>query len=94
MLVLSAWTTRYATWSMSKFQVKSESRRALLRVLENHRIQDKIESATEVASELRHTAWIATRHREECDRRANLMQVLDNATTYGNAFGYVKLRNE
>ena len=48
--------TGYATWSMSRFQVKSESRTALLSVLENHRIQDKIESATEVANKLRHTA--------------------------------------
>ena len=63
MPVLSAWMTRSATWSMSKFQVKSESRTALLRVLENHRIQDKIESATEVASELRHTEWIADRRK-------------------------------
>ena len=90
MPVLSAWMMRYATWCMSKFQVKSESRTALVRVLENHRIQDKIESATEVASELRHTAWIAKRHREECERRANSMQVLDNATTDGNALEYVK----
>ena len=59
--------TRHATWSMLRFQVKSESRTTLVRVLESHRIQDKIESATEVASELRRTAWIATRHREECE---------------------------
>ena len=50
---LSAGMMRYATWSMSKFQVKSESRTALPKVLENCRIQDKIESATKVASELR-----------------------------------------
>ena len=62
-----------------------------MRVLENHRIQDKIESATDVASELRHTAWIATRHREECEGRANSMHVLDNATTDGNVLVYVKL---
>ena len=80
MPVLSAWMTRCATWSMSKFQVKSESRTALLRVLEN---QLRVNCVT--------TAWTATRHREECDRRANLVQVLDNATTDGNALGYVKL---
>ena len=48
-------------------------------------MQDRNESAAEVAGELRHTAWIATRHREECEERANCMQVLDNATSDGNA---------
>ena len=51
---LSAWMTRCATWSMSKFP--GEERKpnsALPRVLENCLIQDRIESATEVASELR-----------------------------------------
>ena len=70
---------------------EERSRTTLVSVLENHRIQDKIESATEIASELRHTAWIATRHREECEERANSMQVLDNATTDGNVLEYVKL---
>ena len=74
--------------------MKSESRTALLRVLENHRIQDKIESATEVASELRHTAWIATRHREESEERANSIEVLDKRHTNGNALVYVKLSNK
>ena len=44
MPVLSAGMTRYATWSMSKFQVKCKSRTALPRVLENCWIQDRIES--------------------------------------------------
>ena len=41
-----------------------------------------------------HTAWIATRHCEECEERANSLQVLDNATTDGNALVYVKLRKK
>ena len=76
MPVLSAWMTRYATWSMSRFQVERESRTALLRVLENRRIQDRIGSVTKVASELRQRAWITTRYREECEKRANSMQAL------------------
>ena len=86
--------TRCATWSVSKFQVKSESRTALLRVLENHRIQDKIESATEVASELRQRAWITTRYREECEIRANSMQALNNAKIDENALGYMKVSED
>ena len=65
---LSAWMTRCATWSMSKFQVKSESRTTLPRVLENCRIQDRIESATEVASEMRQRAWITTKYCKEVRR--------------------------
>ena len=91
MPVLSAWMARHATWSMSRFQVKSESRTALPRVLENCWIQDRIESATEVASKLRQRAWITTRYREECEKRANSMQALDNAKTDGNALGYMKV---
>ena len=91
MLVLSAWMTRYATWSMSRSQVRSESRTALLRVLENCWIQDRIENATEVATELRQRAWIATRYREECEKRANSTQALDNAKTDGSALGYMKV---
>ena len=92
MPVLSAWVTRYATWSMSRFQVKRESRTALLRVLENCRIQDdRIERATEVASELRQRAWITTSYREECEKRANSMQALDTAKTDGNALEYMKV---
>ena len=52
----------------------------LVRVLEIQRIQDKIESATEIASELRHDVLMKTRHREECEGKAKSMQVLDNAT--------------
>ena len=85
MSVLSVWMTRYATWSVLRFQVKSEGRTALPRVLENCRIQDRIESATEVASELRQRTWITTRYRKECEKRANSMQALDNAKTDGNA---------
>ena len=70
--------------------MKSESRTTLVRVLENHRIQDKIESATEVASELRQRAWIMTTNRKECEKRANSMQALDNAKTDENASGYMK----
>ena len=69
MSVLSAWMTRYATWSMSRFQVKSESRTALLGVLENCRIRDRIASVTAVASELRQRAWITTRYRKEREKR-------------------------
>ena len=71
--------------------MKIESRRALPRVLENCRIQDRIESATEVASELRQRAWITTRYREESKKRANSMQALDNAKTDGNALEYMKV---
>ena len=88
---LSAWMTRHATWSMSRFQVRSESRTALLRVLENSRIQDRFESATESASELRQRAWIATRYREKCEKRASSMQALDNDKTDGNALAYMKV---
>ena len=88
---LSAWLTHFATWSMSRFQVNSQSRTALLRVLENCRIQDRMESATEVASDLRQRAWITTRYREECEKRANSMQALDNAKTDGNALEYMKV---
>ena len=56
MPILSAWMTRYATWSMSRFQVKSESRTALLRVWKNCRVHDRIESAIKVANELRQRA--------------------------------------
>ena len=91
MHVLSAWMTRCTTWSMSRFQVKSESRTALLRVLEYCRIQDRIESATKVASELRQRTWITTRYREECEKGASSMQALDNAKTDGNALGYMKV---
>ena len=76
---------------MSKFQVKSESGTALLRVLENCRIQDRIESATEVASQLRQRAWITTRKCKECEKRASSMQALDNAKTDENALGYMKV---
>ena len=88
---LSAWMTRHAAWSMSRFQVERHSRTALPRVLENCRIQDRIESATEVVSELRQKAWIMTRYREECEKRTNSMQALDNAKTYGNALGFMKV---
>ena len=72
--------------------MKSESPTALLRVLENCRIQDRIGSATEIARGLRQQrAWITTRHREECEKRANSMQALDNANTDGNALGYTKV---
>ena len=87
---LSARMTRCATCSMSKFQVKSESRTALPRVLENCRIQDRIESATEVASELRQRAWITTRYCKECEKRASSIQALDNAKTDENVLGYMK----
>ena len=88
---LSAWMTRYASWSVLRFQVKSESPTALPRVLENCRIQDRIESATKVDSELRQRAWITTTYRKECDKRTNSMQALDNAKTDENALGYMKV---
>ena len=91
MPVLSAWMTRYATWSVSRFQVESESLTALPKVLEKCWIQDRTESETKVASELRQRAWITTRYREECEKRANSMQALDNAKTYGNALVYIKV---
>ena len=81
MSALTAWMTRYATWSMSRLQVKSESRTAFLRFLENCGVQDRIESATEVASELRQRAWITTRYCKECEKRAKSIQARDNAKT-------------
>ena len=86
---LSAWMTpQPGACRDSRWRLKAEQR---LRVLENCWIQDRIESATEVASELRKRAWITTRYREECERRANSMQALDNAQTDGNALGYMKV---
>ena len=61
------------------------------RVLEKHRVQDKIESATEIASELRQRAWITTRYCKECEKRASSMQALDNAKTDENVLGHMKV---
>ena len=91
MSFLTACMTRYATWSMSRFQVKSGSRTAFPRVLENCRIQDRIGSATENTSELLHSAWITTRYRKECEKRASFIQALENAKTDENALGYMKV---
>ena len=48
---------------------------------------DRIESATEVVSELLQRAWITTRYRTESEKRASSMQALDNAKTDEKSFG-------